>query len=215
MLSTEVCRLHVVIFMCGESYFQCSHQVMQFSYFCHYSASQPTDPALPVTLLKFCRQVAEGLSYLAGKSFVHRDIAARNILLDKELNCKVRLYGGMNLVAYHFTHKLQSSVKLSGFGMTGDLSEEEYYTIRVGRRLCIKWTAPEVLFYKKYSTSSDVWSYGMLMYEIWSLGHEPFGDSQPNQVAIGGDVHVESCLRSTNPESTVGGVYFNYMYMHT
>ena len=82
--------------------------------------------------------------------------------------------------------------------MTGDLSEEEYYTIRVGERLCIKWTAPEVLFYKKYSTSSDVWSYGMLMYEIWSLGHAPFGDSQPNQVAIGGDMHVEACLHSMN-----------------
>ena len=77
---------------------------MQFFCFCHYSASQPTDPALPVTLLKFCRQVAEGLSYLSGKSFVHRDIAARNILLDKELNCKVRLCSGMNLMAYHFTH---------------------------------------------------------------------------------------------------------------
>ena len=100
--------------------------------------------------------------------------------------------------------------------MTRDLSElEEYYTIREGERLCIKWTAPEVLFYKKYSTSSDVWSYGMLMYEIWSLGHEPFGDSQPNQVAIDGDMHVEACLHSMNPESTVGGVYFNYMYVHT
>ena len=99
--------------------------------------------------------------------------------------------------------------------MTRDFSEEEYYTIQAGRRLCIKWTAPEVLFYKKYSTSSDVWSYGMLMYEIWSLGHAPFGDSQPNQVAIGGDVHVEACLHSMNPESTVGGVYFNYMCMHT
>ena len=46
---------------------------------------------MPSTLLKFCHQVAEGLSYLAGKSFVHRDIAARNILLDQELNCKVRV----------------------------------------------------------------------------------------------------------------------------
>ena len=69
------------------------HTNQCISYSRHYSASQPTDPALPVTLLKFCRQVAEGLSYLSGKSFVHRDIAARNILLDKELNCKVRLYG--------------------------------------------------------------------------------------------------------------------------
>ena len=66
--------------------------------------------------------------------------------------------------------------------MTRDLSEEEYYTIRVGEGLFMKWTAPEVLFYKKYSTSSDVWSYGMLMYEIWSLGHKPFGNLQPRQV---------------------------------
>ena len=58
-------------------------------FFSLYSGSQAIDPALPATLLKFCRQVAEGLSYLAGKSFVHRDIAARNILLDQELNCKV------------------------------------------------------------------------------------------------------------------------------
>ena len=103
--------MHVVIFMCCESYFRCSQPLLNaVFYFCHYSASQPTDPALPVALLKFCRQVAEGLSYLAGKSFVHRDIAARNILLDKELNCKARLYVDMNLVAYHFTHKLQSSI---------------------------------------------------------------------------------------------------------
>ena len=66
--------------------------------------------------------------------------------------------------------------------MTRDLSEEDYSTITVGERLIMKWAAPEVLFYKKYSTSSDIWSYGMLMYEIWSLGHKPFGDAQPNQV---------------------------------
>ena len=50
-------------------------------------------PDLPGLLLKFCHQVAEGLSFLAHKSFVHRDIAARNILLDEELNCKVRRSG--------------------------------------------------------------------------------------------------------------------------
>ena len=67
--------------------------------------------------------------------------------------------------------------------MTRDLSEEVYYTMTQSKRIPIKWTAPEVLFYKKYSTSSDVWSYGMLMYEIWSLGHKPFGDTHPRQVS--------------------------------
>ena len=86
-------------------------------------------------------------------------------------------------MAYYFSNLLPSFlIKLSGFGMTRDLDEEDYYTIKAGKRLHIKWTAPEVVFYKKYSTSSDVWSYGMLMYEIWSLGHTPFGDTQPRQV---------------------------------
>ena len=67
--------------------------------------------------------------------------------------------------------------------MTRDLSEEEYYTMTQGKRIPIKWTAPESVFYKKYSTSSDVWSYGMLMYEIWSLGRKPFGNLLPQQVS--------------------------------
>ena len=55
-----------------------------------FSDSLRSDPDLPSLLLQFCKQVVDGLVCLAGKSFVHRDIAARNILLDKELNCKVR-----------------------------------------------------------------------------------------------------------------------------
>ena len=55
-----------------------------------FSDSLRSHPDLPSLLLQFCKQVVDGLVCLAGKSFVHRDIAARNILLDKELNCKVR-----------------------------------------------------------------------------------------------------------------------------
>ena len=55
-----------------------------------FSDSQRSDPDLPSLLLQFCKQVVDSLVCLSGKSFVHRDIAARNILLDKELNCKVR-----------------------------------------------------------------------------------------------------------------------------
>ena len=55
----------------------------------------------------------------------------------------------------------------------------------------VRWTSPEALLYKKYSTSSDVWSYGMLMYEIWSLGHKPFEDKTVQEVCV--CVHVCVC----------------------
>ena len=62
---------------------------------------------------------------------------------------------------------------MSDFGMSRDLADEDYYVAH-GGKIPVKWTAPEALNYKKYSTASDAWSYGCLLYEIWSLGHKPF-----------------------------------------
>ena len=62
--------------------------------------------------------------------------------------------------------------------------DESYYVSR-GGMIPVRWTAPEALHYKKYSTASDVWSYGALMYEIWSVGHKPFESCSNNNVSFG------------------------------
>ncbi len=61
------------------------------------------------------------------------------------------------------------------------MDEDHYYKSK-GGMIPVKWTAPESVLYKKYSTKSDVWSYGMVMYEIWSLGHKPFEEFEINDV---------------------------------
>ena len=64
--------------------------------------------------------------------------------------------------------------------MSRDLPSEYY--VSKGGRIPLKWTAPEALLYHKYSTGSDVWSYGMALFEIWSLGHKPFEEETAEQV---------------------------------
>ena len=73
--------------------------------------------------------------------------------------------------------------------MSRDLEDESYY-VSQGGKIPVKWTAPEAIHYKKYSTASDVWAYGCLLYEIWSVGYKPFEGKRNMEVII--TINVQS-----------------------
>ena len=76
-------------------------------------------------------------------------------------------------VSYHPSRSHALITQKGDFGLSRDLNKEDFYTSH-GGKVPVKWTAPETLHYRKYSTASDVWSYGCVLYEIWSLGVKPY-----------------------------------------
>uniref|UniRef100_A0A8C7XV14 receptor protein-tyrosine kinase n=1 Tax=Oryzias sinensis TaxID=183150 RepID=A0A8C7XV14_9TELE len=114
----------------------------------------------PYQLLGMLRGIAAGMKYLSDMSYVHRDLAARNVLVNSNLECKV-----------------------SDFGLSRVLEDdaEGTYTTR-GGKIPIRWTAPEAIAYRKFTSASDVWSFGIVMWEVMAFGERPYWDMSNHEV---------------------------------
>ncbi|XP_058163140.1 ephrin type-A receptor 7 isoform X7 [Dasypus novemcinctus] len=113
-----------------------------------------------IQLVGMLRGIAAGMRYLADMGYVHRDLAARNILVNSNLVCKV-----------------------SDFGLSRVIEDdpEAVYTT-TGGKIPVRWTAPEAIQYRKFTSASDVWSYGIVMWEIMSYGERPYWDMSNQDV---------------------------------
>eukprot|EP01135_Chromosphaera_perkinsii_P000398 Nk52_evm45s78 gene=Nk52_evmTU45s78 len=105
-------------------------------------------------------QIVSGMMYLESKNYIHRDLAARNVLV------------GTN-----------GEVKIADFGMSKCLTQEVYSTA-AGTKFPVKWSAPEVIFNHKFTSKSDVWAFGILLWEIVTYGAVPYPNMTNRQVGL-------------------------------
>ena len=120
----------------------------------------PLNDAQKVTI---CNQIAMGMEHLSHHRFIHKDLAARNILLQPNLD-----------------------VKISSLGLCRDVYAMEYFPLYHNCLIPLRWMAPETVYTpEEFSTKSDVWSFGCLIFEVFSLGDIPYSHKTDDEVLTG------------------------------
>ncbi|KAI5627988.1 tyrosine-protein kinase Lyn isoform X1, partial [Silurus asotus] len=130
-------------------------------------------------LIDFGAQIAEGMAYIEKKNYIHRDLRAANVLVSESLLCKIADFGLARVI------------------------EDNEYSAREGAKFPIKWTAPEAINYGSFTIKSDMWSFGILLYEIVTFGKIPYTGLSNSEVMA----RVQRGYRMQCPENCPAELY--------